>query len=59
MKLTPQDYKNPDWKKIDRVHNWRNYISMELQSMWNTFTDDQKAAIARSAEESADMEEWE
>lgn len=54
----PSDYQNPDWTQQNRVHNWRNYIIERLQAMWDTFTDEQKAAIAESAQEAADREEW-
>lgn len=54
----PSDYQHPDWTQQDRVHNWRNYISERLQAMWDTFTDEQKAAIAEGAQEAADREDW-
>jgi hypothetical protein len=55
---TPSDYAAPKWDEDDRVHNWRNYISERLREMWESFTDGQKAAIAESAQEAADREEW-
>lgn len=54
----PDTYLTPDWDGWGRVHNWRNYISEEVRAMWDTFTDEQKAALYRSAEEAAGMEEW-
>lgn len=54
----PRDWKSPNWENTRRVHDWKNYITEEVQSMWDTFTDDQKKAIARSAEEIADREDW-
>lgn len=57
--LSPKDYIDPDWKSAGRVHDWRNYISDEVRAMWSTFTDAQKAALARMAEVTADNEEWE
>jgi hypothetical protein len=56
--MIPADYQNPMWSEQGRVHNWRNYISDKLKAMWDTFTDEQKAAIAESADESAMREEW-
>lgn len=53
------DYINPEWDRVWKVHNWRNYITDELRAMWDTFTPEQKLAIARMAEEQASREEWE
>lgn len=55
---SPADWKDPKWAEQHRVHNWRNYISDELRAMWQTFPDEQKRAIAKSAEERASHEEW-
>lgn len=52
------DWENPKWDGASRVHNWLNYISDELQSMWDTFTPAQKKAIFDNAEEQAMREEW-
>lgn len=54
----PFDWENPNWKEEDRVHNWRNYVSDEMQEMWHTFTPLQKQAIARAADEIAGREHW-
>lgn len=51
-------YLNPDWNEEDRVHNWRNYISVEVQAMWDTFSAVQKAALYKQADEQASREEW-
>ena len=56
---TPPDYSSPEWSKRTRVHDWRNYISEEVREMWHTFTDEQKAALARQANIEASMENWE
>jgi len=56
--MTPNDYLSPDWESAGRIHEWKNYISEKLRGMWDTFTPEQKAAIAESAEESASREEW-
>jgi hypothetical protein len=48
----------PNWKNKQKVHDWRNYISQELQEMWDTFTYKQKEAIARNADEQASNEHW-
>jgi hypothetical protein len=57
-KDTPRDYASPDWLAAQRVHDWRNYISERLQKSWHTFNDQQKQAIAESAEAAAAREEW-
>lgn len=51
-------YLNPKWDEADRVHDWRNYISEELRAIWDTFTPEQKRAIAKSADEQASRETW-
>ncbi len=55
---TPNNYLNPDWDENDRVHNWRNYIGEEVQVAWDTFTVEQKAMLARQAENLAGREDW-
>ena len=55
----PRDYLNPEWDVYQKTHGWRNYISDELMEMWDTFTPEQKAAIARNAADRASREEWE
>jgi len=58
LETTPNDWAAPEWDKAGRVHEWKNYISEEVQAMWATFTDAQKQALARQAEETASREEW-
>jgi hypothetical protein len=52
------DYLNPNWTAAGRMHDWRNYISDDLKKMWQTFTPEQRAAIARNADEQAGDENW-
>lgn len=54
----PTDYASPDWASARRVHEWKNYIGDKLRAMWSSFTDEQKQAIAESANDSAEREEW-
>lgn len=54
----PKDYFDPNWQSAGRVHEWKNYINEELQDIWGGFTDQQKRAIARNAEEVASKEDW-
>jgi len=58
MQYTPKDWENPKWEDAERVHEWKNYVSAEVRGMWDTFTPEQKQALARSAEECASREEW-
>ena len=59
MNETPSDYLDPDWKKFEKVHCWRNYVSEEVQGLWQTLTPELRAALARQAETEAGREEWE
>lgn len=27
------DWKNPNWEGVGRIHDWRNYIGEEVQDM--------------------------
>lgn len=57
--MIPDDFRHPEWNKARKCHDWRNYISEKLRQIWETFNDEQKQAIAESAEERADIEQWE
>lgn len=57
--MTPTDWETPDWASAVRVHEWKNYISEKLQAMWESFTPEQKQAIAESADDVASREDWE
>jgi hypothetical protein len=46
------------WGEGGRVHNWRNHVGCRVQSIWDTFTDTQKIAIAGDADDEAGNEEW-
>ena len=58
MNKEDEQYVNPDWDYYGRVHEWRNYIDDELRAIWDTFTEEQRIVIGRSAEKSASNEEW-
>ena len=53
------EYQEPKWGEGGKVHNWRRYVSDEVQDMWRTFTPAQRSAIGRMAQEAADRENWE
>lgn len=55
---TPTDYLAPHWDAAGRMHDWRNYISTEVREIWETFTGEQRAAMARQADSIASNEEW-
>ena len=59
MSTTPKDYAIPRWEEAGKVHEWKNYISDEVRTMWPDLTDVQRAALAQQAEDRADCEEWE
>lgn len=49
--VTPPDYVCPRWDTASARGDWKNYVSEELRAMWHTFTVDQRAAMARNAED--------
>lgn len=57
-KNVPKDFINPDWKNLGRVHEWKNYISSEVQNIWHSFNVEQKATLALQAQEQASNEDW-
>lgn len=46
------------WDDGGRVHNWRNHVGDRVQALWDTFTDEQKIAIAGDADDAAGFEQW-
>jgi hypothetical protein len=54
----PMDYENPDWESAGRVHDWINYASDDLRKAWPEFSLRQRAIIAASLQDAADLEEW-
>jgi hypothetical protein len=48
----------PDWDGAGKVHDWRNYITDKVRTLWPTFSRSQKIAIAEMAQERAEAEEW-
>lgn len=49
---------DPRWHEATRVHDWRNYVTRTVREMWDTFTDEQKIAIAEMADAQASAENW-
>lgn len=54
----PGDFENPDWKNTDIVHDWKNHVDEFVREIWDTFTDRQKAVLARGFQIKADNEDW-
>jgi hypothetical protein len=54
----PADWRNPDWNGTGKCHDWKNYISGEMQDAWGGFDDDQKQMIARNARSMTYNEKW-
>ncbi len=52
--LSPEPFKEFDGFM---PHEWRNYVDGDLRDMWNSFTEQQKIAIADNAQRIADQEE--
>ena len=58
-KGVPHDYDMPNWVGKNRLYEWKNYISAEIQSLWHTFTQAQKVQLAKEAHHKAFSESWE
>jgi hypothetical protein len=54
----PIDWKHPEWDVQERVHNWRNYVSEQLQNHWENMTDATKQIVAANLQNVADNEDW-
>lgn len=50
---------NPRWAEATKVHDWRNHVPEEVQDLWPTFSEAQKRALYRWADNLASNEEWE
>ena len=48
--VAPEDYKSPAWGSS----KWVTYLSLNLEKLWSTFSDEQKEAIAHNAQRCAD-----
>lgn len=53
---------DPCWDDIGSgpyVHEWRTHVPKELQALWHTFNEVQRAALYDWANDLAMAEEWE
>jgi hypothetical protein len=58
MNKPPNDFYNPSWSEVSKIHDWKNYVSDDLKSIWITFSDEQRQIIAANFNEMASREEW-
>ncbi len=58
MTKPPNDFYLPDWSATSKCHDWKNYVSDDLKSIWITFTEEQRQIIADSFNQIASNEEW-
>lgn len=56
---SPDELRLTDFENTSKVHDWRNYVGEETQKIWQTFTHEQRVAIATDADWLASGEEWE
>ena len=54
----PDDWEHPRWGTKWKTHNWRNHVTDEVAEMWQSFSAEQKKALARQAQALAEAEEW-
>lgn len=48
----------PEFDGATRIHDWRNHVGERTQKLWDTFSHEQRLAIAMDAEDAASNEEW-
>lgn len=58
-KGVPRDYEAPNWLGKNRLYEWKNYISAEIQQLWDTFSPAQKVELSKAANHKALSESWE
>lgn len=54
----PADHLTPDWGSIRRVHDWKNYVPVDLRPLWPTLAPEVRAMLAAQYEGLASLEEW-
>ncbi|ELZ3335886.1 recombinase RecA [Klebsiella pneumoniae] len=56
----PEDWESPQWETDNKIpHHWHNYVSEEVRSIWDTFSQDQKQKLSSGFVSIAMNEEWE
>ncbi len=56
--VTDELIDDPGWNKTNKCHDWRNYISSEVQEVWEHLPLLARLVAYLSAEEQAGREEW-
>lgn len=57
--MIPHDWQYPEWFDDGRLpHHWHNYVSAQVKQMWDSFSDEQKKALAAGFAEASLREEW-
>lgn len=54
----PGDWEDPEWGRLDKCHEWKRYISKDIEEMWPELPEKLKKALAIQANEIAEREEW-
>uniref|UniRef100_A0AB39CDG8 RecX-like filament modulator n=1 Tax=Pseudomonas phage RVTF4 TaxID=3236931 RepID=A0AB39CDG8_9VIRU len=57
-KLDTLPWVNPEWEKVGRIHDWRNYVSDEFKRIWDTLDIQVRRLVYLSADQQASNEEW-
>jgi hypothetical protein len=52
------DLDDPEFSKATRVHDWRNYVPVEIKQEWNHLTEREKKIVFLLANEQANAEIW-
>lgn len=54
------EYLNPDWENVksNTPHEWRNYVSDKLRSIWGNFSEEQRTILGNCFQNIADAEDW-
>lgn len=55
---TDEELRNEKFKNVGRVHDWRNYIPIELQELWSELTDRERRLVFMFCEKESNDEEW-
>jgi hypothetical protein len=53
----PEDWQEPKWAEAGKCRDWRSHIRGEVRAGWMDFSEKQKAALVRQAEETVYFQE--
>ena len=54
----PDDFLNPNFKKTEKIHDWKNHVDDEVGEIWESFTISQKVVLSKVARKKAMQEDW-